>query len=88
MITRDPTNPGRLHQYLEDVYRSYYETEFEVRDPAISDRRGRLLTRTGGLSQEPMLEMLPGLRSLRQTVEELCSIWGSQSWRRCSQQVS
>ena len=51
--------PGALRNDLNATFRAYYETAFDLRDPAIKARRSDLLAGPGGLSQEPFLEYLP-----------------------------
>lgn len=52
-------SPAALRENLTEVYQRYYETEFDLRDPELQQKRADLLRRVGGLSHEPLLEMLP-----------------------------
>jgi Lhr-like helicase len=70
-IISGSTSPGVLQQELAAVYRSYYETEFDLRDPALRRRRADLLSATGGLAQEPLLELLPDYVPSDLTVPDL-----------------
>jgi hypothetical protein len=65
-------SPGALQQELLSVYRSYYETEFSLRDRSLRRRRAELLAATGGLCQEPYLELLPDYVPSGRTVGEVC----------------
>lgn len=66
-------SPGALQQELASVYRSYYETEFSLRDQGLRQRRAELLAATGGLCQEPYLELLPDYVPSDKSVGEVCA---------------
>lgn len=56
---------------LRDFYISYYETPFELRDEGLSAERRRLLLQDGEIYREPLIEVLPGYASSRQTIHDL-----------------
>lgn len=68
-----PVAPGWLRESLASTYRSYYDTAFDLRDPDLRARRERLLVSGAGISQEPLVELLPEYVASTRTVDEMCA---------------
>lgn len=56
---RRPLTPLALRDYLQDAFLRYYDTAYEVRDPAVAAERRRLLVSEAAAFAEPYLEVLP-----------------------------
>ena len=52
-------HPAKLYDALKDVYLSYYDTAFRVRDEAVQAERHELLASGNVLFTEPLLEPVP-----------------------------
>ena len=66
------TSPGGLREALSDTYRTYYDTAFDLRDPDLKSRRAALMESGGGISQEPLVELLPEYVPSVRTLAEIC----------------
>ena len=66
------TSPGGLREALADTYRTYYDTAFDLRDPDLKSRRAVLMESGGGVSQEPLVELLAEYVPSMSTLAEVC----------------
>ena len=54
-----PLHPASLYEALKEVYLSYYDTAFRIRDEAVQAERRELLGTGNVLFTEPLLESVP-----------------------------
>ncbi len=78
---RGSVGPLAVHDQLAWIYRSYYETEFDLRDTGLAARRADLLGEIGGLSREPFLEFLPDYVPSDLDVRQVCERAGVSKQR-------
>lgn len=69
---RRTTSPGGLREALAETYRTYYDTAFDLRDPDLRSRRAELMESGGGVSQEPLVELLPEYVPSERTLAQVC----------------
>lgn len=69
---RRRTSPGGLREALAETYRTYYDTAFDLRDLDLKSRRAELMESGGGVSQEPLVELLPEYVASERTLAQVC----------------
>src|SRR4051794_27848475 len=76
MTPPEPLAPLALSKSLTELYLSYYETAYAIRDPKLAERRRHLLREGAPVAQEPFLELLPDYPAADVTTAELCAAVG------------
>ena len=73
-------SPLSLKSAMADAFQKYFETAYEIRDPAISSERANLLATTAATFAEPFIEMMPEYEISDDSIEEIFSKLGHRDY--------